>query len=1178
MPEKKPHISLPLERLIPRVLGISLQEAEAFPEDVAELAKRLAAELFLVIYNPFIDADDVRSSVNKRLQEASNVTSGDYMKILRQSVAAFWKRYEEDKAFLNSVVERLREYLPEKNILTNPNHRVECATDATDLRMALPMAVLTPDSIDQIQAILRIANEMHFAVIPRGGGSGMTGGAIPGDGRAIVLSLSRLKKIISVDEENMLLCAQAGVLTLNAINAAAEKNLLLTIDPASKAASSLGGNISENAGGPFAFEYGTTLDNIASYKVVRPDGSLAIVSRRDHPRHKILPDETAIFDVRDEKGELLEEIRLPGDEIRGKALGKDVTNKFLGGLPIVQKEGVDGIVCEACFTLYEKLKHSRTLCLEFYGRSMHNAMLVIRDVVGLRDTIRTQGDLVKISALEEFGPKYVTAIDYQKKSGQYEGDPISVLLLQLDSQDEAALEKAVGDIVDIATPYEQVDIFVARDEKESELFWEDRHKLSAISKRTSGFKINEDIVIPLNVVPEFSRFLEELNLYYTAKAYRFALQKVSQLAGIPPSDEFISMEMQFAAGILRGTHSATDLSDTELQVQTSFFFKDLKSRYPKEANAITKIFDEMLATRIEVANHMHAGDGNCHVNIPVNSNDAEMMRQALEAADKVFERVTELGGAISGEHGIGITKIGFLSEDKIRALRAYKAKVDPNNVLNPGKLVKRELSFEPYTFSFNRLILDLTKTALPEKDRLIALLSNIQVCTRCGKCKQVCPMYNPERGLMFHPRNKNISLGALIEAVYYSQLQHGRPDPFLLDKLRALVEHCTGCGKCVAACPVKINTPDATLHMRAFLHEKGAAGHPLKMRVLNFLSDDPAHRVPRAAKVAAWGQALQNRAAGLIPAAWRQRFENPMLQGPGPLIGFKNLSETLHLDKGSFFIPENAPLLNETVFYFPGCGASLFYRSIGMAALNLLLKVGATVIMPDIHLCCGYPLLVSGCEEAYAKNKRRNLENLLELFHRAGTKGLHPKYVLTSCGTCREGLSHYDFKGDAGVDLIHQDVTQYLMTRLDAPTEFSPETILYHASCHSEWSGVVSSKAPEAYRQSLSDLTGDEVRLSPGCCGESGLGAMTSPAIYNKIREKKQEQLEKDFTKVPESCPLIVGCPSCKIGIKRSLIAMKRKNPVLHSLEYLSERADGPDWKKALRKSILPQAQTSEKS
>jgi FAD/FMN-containing dehydrogenase/Fe-S oxidoreductase len=1179
MPEKNPHISIPLNRLVPRVLGIGEREFASWPEDVQELAVSLASELFLVRYNPFIDAADVRESVEKRLTQSTTMLTPEYFRAISKAVKDFWTGFDDDARFREELKDKVSQFLDEKAILDGPHNLVECSTDATDLRMELPLMVLAPEKPVHVQRIMQLAGEMGFSVIPRGGGSGCTGGAVPARRRTVVLSVTRLKRILDVNPEERTICVESGVITLQAIRAAAEKGLVLTVDPASKASSSIGGNISENAGGPYAFEYGTTLDNLLSYKMVTPDARVIEVRRVDHPRHKILESETAVFEIVDEKGQVIDKVALPGSEIRGPGLGKDVSNKYLGGLPGMQKEGVDGVITEACFICYEKLAHSKVLVLEFYGRSMHNAMLTIQGVVGLRDTIRREGDLVKISALEEFNSKYVKAIEYQKKSAKCEGEPISVLTLQLDGNDLPALEQAVADIVAIAERHEGVDAFVARDEKEAELFWEDRHKLSAIAKRTSGFKINEDVVIPLEVIPQFADFLEELNLNYLGKAYRKALQEVTRLPGFPDSDGFVSMEMQFAAEILRGIRTTVELNDQELEVQAYYFFTDLKTRYPKLYNDIEAIHQDMLARRIIVANHMHAGDGNCHVNLPVNSNDPEMLAQAHEAADRVFEKVMELGGAVSGEHGIGITKIAFLPEDKITALRAYKQQVDPGNILNPGKLVKRDLDCEPYTFSFNRLIRDIRKTALPDKDKLINLLTNIQVCTRCGKCKQVCPMYYPERGLIYHPRNKNISLGALIEAIYYSQVHHGRPSPELLDSLRKMTERCTTCGKCTAACPVKINTAGAILDMRGFLQEKGAGGHGLKSKVLHYVAAKPEERAPSMAKMAAWGQAVGNHLVGLIPGPWRSRFANPMLHGSGPITGFKNLADALSLDKGGIFIPERPT--GEAVFYFPGCGAALFWRTIGMSAIHLLLRSGVSVVIPERHMCCGYPLLSSGYQDAYRKNRARNIEALGEIFVKAANEGVTPQAVLTACGTCRETLSGYETEVIAGGKIPHFDVVQYLLSRLPerAADAMAPAgRLVYHAACHAEWEGVPLAKASEMYRQSIADLTASKVDMSPGCCGESGLGAITSPDIYNRIRLRKQEQLHKDLGNASsEAQPILVGCPSCKIGIKRCLLRMGRKQSVYHTLEYLAAVWEGPKWKRTFRKALAHARQEGKK-
>ena len=245
----------------------------------------------------------------------------------------------------------------------------------------------------------------------------------------------------------------AGVITQAAIDAVAKEGFLFTVDPASKTASTIGGNVAENSGGPFAFEYGTTLDNLLSWRMVTPTGEIISIERKNHPRHKILPDEVAVFEVKDISGGVRSVVELHGSEIRLPGLGKDVTNKALGGLPGMQKEGVDGIITDATFIVHKKPAQSRVMVLEFYGRSMHQAAVVIGQIVDLRNRIREEGDYARLSALEEFNAKYVRAIEYQKKSDKHEGIPISVIIIQVDGDEPYLLEKCVQEIVDIVAPH-----------------------------------------------------------------------------------------------------------------------------------------------------------------------------------------------------------------------------------------------------------------------------------------------------------------------------------------------------------------------------------------------------------------------------------------------------------------------------------------------------------------------------------------------------------------------------------------------------------------------------------------------------------------------------------------------------------------------------------------------------
>ena len=850
MPHKGPHISIAPDFVVNRILRINLEDFAEWPESVRRLAIEIAEELFLVAYNPFVNADTVKASVASRFEREVFALAHHYANSISEGITLFWSAHEAQAAFRAELVDRLSDLLPADAIVARASALVACATDATDLRMELPLLVVEPSTPEQVTGLVKLANEMKFALVPRGGASGMTGGAVPARRRSVVVRMTRFSRIFPVDAASRTMRLEVGVITQAAVDAASRDGFLLTLDPASKTASTIGGNIAENSGGPCAFEYGTTLDNLLSWRMVTPTGELITVERKDHPRHKILPDETAVFEVKDISGGVRSVVELRGDEIRLPGLGKDVTNKALGGLPGMQKEGVDGIIIDAVFTVHDKPALSRVMVLEFYGRSMRHAAVVIGQIVALRDRIRQEGDYARLSALEEFNAKYVRAIDYQRKSERHEGTPISVIILQVDGDDADLLEQCVREIAAIVGEQEDVALIVAENEAEAEAFWEDRHRLSAIAKRTSGFKINEDVVIPVSRIPDFALFLEQLNLECAAGGYRQALQDIGRLPGMALEDTDLNKEFVFASRAACGDLPATDCSDQELEDRASAFLERMALRYDRLAPKIRAIAEDMRAARVLVASHMHAGDGNCHVNIPVNSNDLRMLETAEEAAARVMAEAQEMGGAVSGEHGIGITKIGFLAREKMDAIRAFKERVDPRDVFNPAKLTQRELPVRPFTFSFNRLKEDIRQSGLPDKERLINLLTLVQNCTRCGKCKQVCPMMCPEYSYHYHPRNKNMALGAIIEAIYYSQITRGRPDPAVLEELRRMMEHCTGCGRCAAVCPVKIPSADVALELRAFLEEEGAGGHPLKTKVFKWLLKDPSRRVPQAVKAA----------------------------------------------------------------------------------------------------------------------------------------------------------------------------------------------------------------------------------------------------------------------------------------------------------------------------------------
>jgi Fe-S oxidoreductase len=303
---------------------------------------------------------------------------------------------------------------------------------------------------------------------------------------------------------------------------------------------------------------------------------------------------------------------------------------------------------------------------------------------------------------------------------------------------------------------------------------------------------------------------------------------------------------------------------------------------------------------------------------------------------------------------------------------------------------------------------------------------------------------------------------------------------------------------------------------------------------------------------------------------WKRRMQSPMFSGRGPKMGYTNLYEALKLHRGSVFAPAEPRPGMPCVLYFPGCGGALFYDRIGMSSILLLLKAGFAVAVPPRHLCCGFPLLAAGMDTAFEDNLAQNRQYLTSMLRNLVKQGFSVKHLATACGSCRDGLERMHME-TLFPDLTIRDVGQIVLPLLRkedirAPLPEGAE-LIYHGACHCEWADVHKIKGQNQIVRALSDFSGAQVRLNPGCCGESGMGAVTSPQIYNLLRARKQERLGKDFEGGYQG-PVVVGCPSCKIGIARCCINMHEKRPVLHVMEWLAGLLDGEDRRQSFRKKV----------
>src|SRR6188472_1997124 len=173
----------------------------------------------------------------------------------------------------NLNVTQFEEIVGKENVITDAEKRFQYSHDETEDHSFLPDVVLKPQSAEEISRIMKLCSENVIPVTPRGGGTGLSGGALPVE-KGVVISMERFNKILSIDELNLQATVEPGVITEVFQNAVKEKGLFYPPDPASRGTCFIGGNVSENSGGPKAVKYGVTRDYVLNLEVVLPTGEI----------------------------------------------------------------------------------------------------------------------------------------------------------------------------------------------------------------------------------------------------------------------------------------------------------------------------------------------------------------------------------------------------------------------------------------------------------------------------------------------------------------------------------------------------------------------------------------------------------------------------------------------------------------------------------------------------------------------------------------------------------------------------------------------------------------------------------------------------------------------------------------------------------------------------------------
>jgi FAD/FMN-containing dehydrogenase/Fe-S oxidoreductase len=1235
--------------IVIRLLGarawelLSLLRQERRTGRSARMLYEVLGDIWVVQRNPYLEDDLLENpkrrallieALHHRLAEVEkrrtphadagrDALVGELLAAARRAVDDFAAHFREVWDLRRAARRVLGRHTAKDNIKFDGLSRVSHATDATDWRVEMPFVVLTPDSEAEMAALVRGCTELGLTIIPRGGGTGYTGGAVPLTWKSAVINTEKLEAMSEVELVELpgvphkvpTVYSEAGVVTQRVADAAERAGYVFAVDPTSADASCIGGNIAMNAGGKKAVLWGTALDNLASWKMVTPDAKWLEVVRLDHNLGKIHDVPVARFELRhfDASGRRLERtevLEIPGRVFRKEGLGKDVTDKFLAGLPGIQKEGCDGLITSARWIVHRMPAHVRTVCLEFFGQARD----AVPSIVEIKELLFKLPD-VKLAGLEHLDDRYLKAVGYATKSRRAlagSGLPKMVLIGDIVGDDEAAVARATSEVVRIANS-RGGEGFVAVSAEARKKFWLDRKRTAAIARHTNAFKVNEDVVIPLPRMGEYTEGIERINVELSLRNKLDLVQALDAFlrrgalplgrgedAGEIPGAELLEGRVQQALALLAevgalwrqwlenldvvqpppgegGTGRPAEtlfalLQDGRLRASwKQQIWKPLQALFAGEAYAplleeCRRIHGEVLRGRVWVALHMHAGDGNVHTNIPVNSDNYAMLQTAHEAVARIMALARRLGGVISGEHGIGITKLEFLTDEELRPYAEYKARIDPEGRFNKGKLLRgrgpagtwaADLS-AAYTPSFGLMG---HESLIMQRSEIGAISDSIKDCLRCGKCKPVCATHVPRANLLYSPRNKILATSLLIEAFLYEEQTRRGISVRHWAEFEDVADHCTVCHKCLSPCPVKIDFGDVTMNMRNLLRRMGRKsfrpGNAAAMLFLN-ATNPQTIKLVRAAMVGV-GFKVQRLANELLePLVRRQTAAPPATLGPAPVkeqvVHFINKKMPGGLPKRTARAlldiedrnyvpiirdPRATSAESEAVFYFPGCGSERLFSQVGLATQAMLWHAGVQTVLPPGYLCCGYPQRGSG---QFDKAEKIITDNRV-LFHRVANtlNYLDIKTVVVSCGTCYDQLQGYRFEEIfPGCRIV--DIHEYLLEKGITLTPDQAGAYLYHDPCHSPLKQQEPMKTVQA-------LVGPDVLKNERCCGESGTLGVTRPDIATQVRFRKEEELRKGERALRErlaqrpagqagaaaaaNVKILTSCPSCLQGLKR---------------------------------------------
>jgi len=346
-----------------------------------------------------------------------------------------------------SLIKELGRIVGKENIATAKEDLICYSYDATNQQF-LPDAVVFPKNADEISLILKLANKEGFPVVPRGAGSGFSGGSLPVEG-GVVVSLERMNKILKIDADNLIAIVEPGVVTGELQWAVEDLGLFYPPDPSSLKFCTIGGNVAECAGGPRAVKYGVTKDYVLGLEVVLPTG-----------------------DIINTGAQTLKDV-----------VGYDLTKLMVGS------EGTLGIVTKIILKLLPLPEAAKTMLAVF--SDMRDAATTVSNIISSR---------IIPSTLEFMDKNSISCVDDYSSMG-LPTDVEALLLIEVDGAKEL-VENQAETIKKICLDNGAREVRIAGDKREVKQLWQVRRAISPALAKLKPNKINEDIVVPRSKIPD----------------------------------------------------------------------------------------------------------------------------------------------------------------------------------------------------------------------------------------------------------------------------------------------------------------------------------------------------------------------------------------------------------------------------------------------------------------------------------------------------------------------------------------------------------------------------------------------------------------------------------------------------------------------------------------------------